>query len=220
MQFCDHPPDGFIPYRMFYIYAINQSDDPKASIALYPKSDEIPDINVRAWMMAYLPIGSKARLNVTPSYGICISYYSPEEHILYESEVIPVTESGGVFRVVRSGQEIKLLLIDALSSSHDIVVEVEKKVERLIYINIIRNKQVYFSFPVSPGSIPQFKLHEQLFISKVRPDLVTGSELITREMLFPSRSVEPGQTVILTGTADRGYDFVIRHTIFSDFISL
>lgn len=171
-------------------------------------------------MMAYIPIGAAARLNIRPSYGIFISYYSPGGNILYESEVIPITDGEGVFRVVRSAQEINLLLTDTFSSGNDVLVEVDKKVERLIHINITRNKQVYFSFPLSPGGLRQFVLQDDLFISKVRPEIEEGSVFTAREMLLSPDVIQSGKTAILRGTANLGYDFVIRNTAWSDFINL
>jgi hypothetical protein len=205
---------------MSYIYVINETDDPKTSVALYRKSDGVLDINVHAWMTAYIPIGSKARLNIGESYGIFISYYSPGGNILYESEVMNITDGEGVFRVIKSGQEITLIQISSSSIDNDILVEIDKKVARLVNVNIIRNKQVYFSFPTSPGNTQQFALQEELFISKVRPEVTQGSVLEAREILIPPDVIQPGQTAILTGTANLGYDFIIRNEVYSDFISL
>lgn len=204
---------------MSYIYVINQSDDPKACIALYQYTDEVPEMDIRAWMIVNIPIGSKARLNTSPSYGIFISYYSPAGNILYESEVMPITNGEGTFRVVRSGWEINLILTDMFSSD-DVSVEIDRNVERLIHVNIVRDQQLYFSFSASPGSLRHFTIQEHLFINKVRQELIQGSVLPARKMLLSPGAIYTGQTAILVGTANLGYEFIIRNTICSDFISL
>lgn len=205
---------------MSYIYVINQSDDPKACIALYECADEVSDIDVHAWMVANIPIGSKARLNISPSYGIFISYYSPAGTILYESEVLPITDSERAFQVERSEREINLSLIDTVCSENDVFVKIDKNVDLLIQVNIIRNEQLYFSFPVSPGSLRHFTIQERLFINKVKPEVIPGSVLPARKMLLSPGVIHAGQTAILNGTANRGYDFIIRNTSNSDFINL
>jgi hypothetical protein len=204
---------------MSYIYVINQSDDPKACIALFQHTGEVPDMDIHAWMVVNIPIGSKARLNASPSYGIFISYYSSAGNILFESEVIPITNGEGTFRVVRSGREINLVSTDAFSSDN-VLVEIDRNVERLIRVNIVRDQLLYFSFFASPGCVRHFTIPEHLFINKVKPELIQGNLLPVKKMLLSPSVIHAGQTAILVGTANLGYDFIIRNAICSDFISL
>jgi hypothetical protein len=121
--------------------------------------------------------------------------------------------------VIRSEQEINLILINTFSSDNDVLVEIDRNVERLIHVHIVRNQQLYFSFPASPGSLRHLTIQSPLFINKVRPEVIQGSVLPARKMLLSPGVIHAGQTAILNGTANLGYDFMIRNATFSDFIS-
>jgi hypothetical protein len=205
---------------MSYIYLINGSDDPQATIALYKKLDDLNSINVHAWMTAYLPIGSRARINIGSSYGIFISYQNTNGQILYESEVLPITDDDRYFRVSRKGHEINLEREETPAGATEVFVSVDKKVGKLIYVNIVRDNQVYYSLPTTPGCSQELMIDDSLFLTKVRPEVTQGAVLRAREILIPPGQIYPGQTAILNGNINLGYDFEIRDGKFSDFVSL
>jgi hypothetical protein len=205
---------------MSYIYVINESDDPQTTIALYRKADDVMSISVHAWMTAYIPIGSKARFNIGSAYGIFISYTSSGGNIMYESAILPITDGEGSFRVTKSGSEINLIAVESPEIADEVIVEVDKKVGRLIYVNVIRNNQIYYTLPTSPGYSQEFIVQNDLFISKVRPEVMQGNILVAREILIPPSVIQAGETAVLTGDVNTGYDFTIRKEAYSDFIYL
>jgi len=205
---------------MAYIYLLNKSTDQQAAIAIYKKLDDLNGINVHAWMTAYLPVGSRARINIGNSYGVFISYSNANGQILYESEVLPITDESRYFKVAKTGNEIYLVNDTTPAGVTEVVVKVDKKVGRLIYVNIVRDNQVYYSLQTTPGCTQELYIDDALYVTKVRPEVTQGSVLRAREILVPPGQIYPGQTAVLEGTLDKGYDFSIRAEEVTDFINL
>jgi hypothetical protein len=205
---------------MSYIYLVNESDDTRAAIAIYKKLDDVNGISVRAWMTAYLPVNARARVSIGNTYGVFISYENANGQILYESGILPITEDDRYFAVKRKGHEICLEKDVTPADATEVMVKVEKKVARLVNVNIVRDNMVYYTLPTTPGCSQEILIDDSLYITKVRPEVMEGNVLRAREILIPPGQIYPGQTAILNGTVNYGYDFDIRNTLFSDFVNL
>lgn len=205
---------------MSYIYIINDSDDPQATMAVYKKLDDVTSINIHAWMTAYLPRGSRARLTIGDTYGVFISYQNPNGQILYESEIIPITDDERYFSVTRTRHEISLVRMETPPGATEVFVNVEKKVGRYITVNIVRDNQVYYSLGTSPGCSQELTIDYSLYLTKVRPEVMQGKILEAREILIPPSQIYPGQTAILSGDLNQGYEIDIRDVAYTDFINI
>jgi len=196
------------------INIINSTDTDSLNLAIFQKYSDTPDLEIIAWRTACPSIGTTAFVPVPDNYAVLVQY--EQDGIRYRTKCLPITDYEGAYQVSKDGNDITLSSSPNNFPDNQVVVAVAKKVAQAVDICItLGGDPVYPPQTTSPNDSQDFSIIPTLYLARVKSEVVKGGILVAEEVSSSEVAIQPGQTAVVTGTKDTGYDITVKNGLFT-----